>query len=328
MHSTDGAPAGNPGPASAAGILPEFRYVGVILDPAGLRYSPHPDIIHPSVIETGPQWERPLARYYMYYAPHDKPGGIGLAVSESPAGPWHEYDHNPIIARDWPPHYQVSHVSSPNAIWNPEEQRVFLYFHGENDTTRFAVSRDGVHFEYGGVAVNCGMFGPGLIEASYARVFRHGGTGGQGTYVMMVMGNYQGTRNVYIAWSPDGRRWKPERQPLITPPPGTSQVGTGWLFAWNKKFYIICFANRADSPEYEPVSDLYLYEVAPAFNRATFLGMFMHHAVAGADNARINDPCLLQTSKCLYLFVNVGHRKHQRIGLAIADLSSIPMETL
>ena len=322
MQSVESDSLRDGGGAAAVGILPPFRYLGIVLDPEGLRYRPHPDIIHPSVIETGSSWGRPLARYYMYYAPHDAPGGVCLAFAEKPEGPWHEYDHNPVIGRDWLPHYQVSHVSSPHAIWNPEEQRVFLYFHGENDTTRFAVSRDGIHFEYGGLAVNTTMFEAGLTEASYARVFRHTTTDGKGPYVMLLMGNCEGTRNIYMAWSKDGRHWEPKREAFITPPPGTNQMGPGSFVEWNGQLYLICFANREDSAVHDPISDLYLYRVSPNLDRVACLGLLMPHETAGADNARICDPCVLRTRERLYLFINVGRRLNQRIALAVADLQT------
>jgi hypothetical protein len=300
--------------------LPAFRYQGVVLDPAGLRYSPHPDIIHPSVIETGAGWENPLAKYYMYYAPHDAPGGICLAVADHPEGPWREYPQNPVIGHQWLPHYQVSHVCSPHAIWNPDERCLFLYFHGENDTTRYATSRDGVHFEYGGIAVTAQSFDPGLTEASYARVFRLQREVGKGPYWMLLMGTLAGTRSVWQAWSPDGRRWEAVPTPFITPPPGTDQMGPGWLFAWEGQDYLIEFANRSDAPLYDPISDLYLYALRPDFSEALCMGLFMDHREAGPDNFRINDPCLLQTSARWYLFVNMGRRLHQSIALAVADL--------
>jgi hypothetical protein len=313
----------------AAGTLPPFHYRGVILNPEHLRYSPQPDIIHPSVIETGPRRiSQSPARYFMYYAPHDAPGGICLAYSDDPEKQWHEYAGNPIIACDWSPHHRVSHVSSPHAIWNPEEQRVFLYYHGENDTTRFAVSSAGIHFKYGGKAVDTTMFEPGLTEASYARVFRHRSPSGRGPYVMLLMGNHLGTRNIYIAWSKDGRRWEPERQPFVRPPSGTNQMGPGALFEWNARQYLICFANRDDRPYYDPISDLYLYRVDAELDRAICLGMLMPHHAAGADNLRICDPCLLQTSEQLYLFINVGRRLQQRIALAVADpLTTVTAES-
>ena len=103
-------------------------------------------------------------------------------------GPWTEYNANPLIRNKWPPHYSVSHVSSPHAIWNEEESKLFLYFHGENKTTRFATSRDGIHFTYGGIAVTTTMFDQ-VTEASYARVFRYTLPGKDNRYIMTVMGH-------------------------------------------------------------------------------------------------------------------------------------------
>lgn len=299
--------------------LPTFCYQGVVLDPAKLRYSPHPDIIHPSVIEIGPGWENPQANYYMYYAPHDAPGGICLALADHPEGPWREYPRNPVVGHQWSPHYQVSHVCSPHAIWNPEAGCLFLYFHGENDTTRYATSLDGIHFDYGDIAVTTESFGSDLTEASYARVFRLPRDVGKWRYWMLLMGNLMGTRSIWQAWSPDGRCWEASPTPFITPPPGTGQMGPGWLFAWKGQNYLLAFANRDDTPLYEPISDLYLYAVQADFSGAELLDLFMDHTIVGPDNYRINDPCLLQSPERWYLFLNVGHRLHQSIALAVAE---------
>src|SRR5512133_210639 len=59
--------------------LPKLRYRGVVLSAADLKYAPHQDIIYPAVLRTGSRLENPLGQYYMYYAPHDVPGGICLA---------------------------------------------------------------------------------------------------------------------------------------------------------------------------------------------------------------------------------------------------------
>ena len=307
-----------------AELLPVFRYHGPVLEPAGLRYCPHPDIIHPSVIDASAHPLALPARFAMYYAPHDAPGGICLALADRPEGPWREYDRNPVIGRERPPHYQVSHVSSPHALWSPEANRLLLYFHGENDTTRYALSRDGIHFEYGGVAVNAAMFGPTLAEASYARVFRVDTPPAPARYLMLLMGNDRstghplGTRKVYAAWSDDGLHWRPDPRPWLTPPPGTDQMGPGSLVPWKDRLYLVAFANQAGTPINESVSDLYLYSITPDFKAIRSEGLWMSHTAAGSTNRRINDPCFLQTESGLYLFVNVGRRLNQSIGLCIA----------
>lgn len=299
---------------SSPSPLPPFAYRGPLLVPAQLRYRPHPDIIHPSVVASGPHWQNPLAPYYLYYAPHDAPGGICLALAERPEGPWREYEHNPLIGRDWTPHYQVSHVSSPHALWHDGEGCLFLYFHGENDITRYARSRDGVTFEYGGVALAGEHFRPALTEASYARVFALA----DGSFAMLLMGCDAGTRHVYLARSRDGRRWEPQHRPFISPPPGTNQMGPGWYFAHGGRHYVLAFANRSDGPMFAPISDLYLYETDAALRDVQYLGLFMDHTAAGPDNQRLNDPCLLATPEALYLYLNAGRRLHQYLALAVA----------
>jgi hypothetical protein len=284
--------------------IPALRYHGIVLDYAGLRYNPVDDIIHPSVVRVGSRW-------HLYYAPHDAPGGVCLATADALAGPWTEHAGNPLIARDWPPHYAVSHVSSPHALWIGG--RLFLYFHGENDTTRYAVSDDGIHFTYGGVAVTTADFGDDVTEASYARVFAHGDG-----YAMLLMGNQAGTRKVFLATSPDGAAWTARRDALLTPPPDTDQMGPGWLFPWEGRHYILAFANPVDSPAlYDPYSDLHLYTVDAALTAPVHQGTFLAHTAAGSDNMRLSDPCLVVEDGKWHLFVNVGRRRNQRIGLFV-----------
>ena len=192
------------------------------LDYKDLKYNPCNDIIIPSVIRTD-DLQKPLGRYYMYYAPHNAPGGICMAYADAPEGPWKEYEANPLIARDWTPHYKVSHVSGPHAIWIEEEKKLFVYYHGENDVTRIASTADGIHFQYEGVAVTTKMF-DAISEASYARVFRYTIPGKDNRYIMLLMGNNRGTRRIYLAWSKNGRNWEPRRSPILDPPAGTNQI--------------------------------------------------------------------------------------------------------
>src|SRR5690606_15733298 len=104
--------------------------------PDGQQFNPTGEFIFPSVIRAADHFDDPLAEYYLYYAPHENPGGIALAYSDSLDGPWQEYEENPVIGNPWPPHFSVSHISTPHAFWNEDEERLFLYFHGENHETR------------------------------------------------------------------------------------------------------------------------------------------------------------------------------------------------
>lgn len=353
-------------PVVPAGV-PVFRHHSIVLDYKDLKYNPCNDVIIPSVIRTSPlagpgaeQGARavppshvprapspspapspssPLGRFYLYYAPHNAPGGICLAYADQLEGPWKEYEANPILRKDWPPHYSVSHVSGPEAIWNEHEQKLFLYYHGENGVTRLASSANGIDFQYEGAVVTTGMFDQ-VSEASYARVFRYTLPGRDNHYIMLLMGNHQNTRNIYLAWSNDGRKWEPRKTPLVTPPPGTSQVAQAWYFPWQGKHYLIYHAHEARDVTYV---SLHVSEVDAAFEHTQYLGVFYDRTALAPDNVAQMSPCLVTedgqrvegilpsfdradaggtpaTRKRLYLFTNVGPRLNQKIALAIADV--------
>ena len=182
-----------------------------------LRYNPTGEWIFPSLLDASALPGQPNSRWLLYYSPHDVPGGICLAYADRLSGPWREHDSNPIISNQWDPHYRVSHVASPHALWVPEERKVFLWFHGENTETRYATSTDGIHFEYQGVALNTADFDH-TTECSYGRVFRHNMPSTGSRYVMMLEG-YDGTHCfIMLAWSPDGRTWTSRRSPYIVAP--------------------------------------------------------------------------------------------------------------
>jgi hypothetical protein len=294
--------------------LPTFRHRGVVLDYADLTYNPCNDVIVPSVIETD-RLHSPLGRYYMYYAPHDAPGGICLAYADAPEGPWKEYPANPLIAREWPPHHAVSHVSGPHAIWIDEEQKLFVYYHGENDVTRMASTTDGIRFRYEGVAVTTKMFDD-ISEASYARVFRYVLPGRDNRYVMLLMGNNRGTRRIYLAWSQDGRSWESRRTPLLDPPVGTNQIAQAWYFPWRDRHYLIYHGHLTDSFQ---TANLYVSEVDASFERPVYRGLFYDHTSGPPGNVAQMSPCFLPANGKIYMYTNVGPRLHQKIAVAVAD---------
>ncbi len=306
--------------AQAASNLPVFRYRGVVLEAANLKYRPHDDVIYPSAVRVEGRIAKPLGKFYLYYAPHDAPGGICLAYADKPEGPWHEYARNPIVAREWVPHYKVSHVSGPDAIWSPEEGKLLLYFHGENPVTRVASSPDGMHFDYEGEAVTTRMF-TNLSEASYGRVFRHPLPGKDNRYVMLLMGNDRGTRRIYLAWSKDGRKWFARPTPVMDPPPGTDQVAGAVLVNWAGKQYLIAHANNSKAG-FNQGFDLYIAETDEAFEHIKPLGKFFEHATVSPTNAGVMSPCFVENAGRWYMFFNIGPRLHNKIALAIADGSA------
>ncbi|RFC75206.1 twin-arginine translocation signal domain-containing protein, partial [Streptomyces sp. AcE210] len=107
-----------PSASAAPGGFPDYKYVRTLLTPSQLKYNPTGEIIFPTVRGVYDKLASPLGRYYLYYAPHDAPGGICLAYGDSLEGPFTEYPANPIVSNKWDPHYSVSHVSSPHVLWN------------------------------------------------------------------------------------------------------------------------------------------------------------------------------------------------------------------
>lgn len=305
-----------PPPAVVEAGLPAFRHVGVVLDYKDLKYNPCDDVIIPSVVRTE-HLTKPLGKYYMYYAPHNAPGGICMAYADSLEGPWKECDENPLIKREWAPNYNVSHVSGPHAIWNEEENRLFLYFHGENDITRLASSTDGINFKYENISFTTKQFAD-ISEASYARIFRYNIPGKDNRFIALVMGNNKGTRKIYLAWSKDGRSWETRSEPLIEPKDKSGQLAQAWLLPWCGKLYMIYHDYNAKG------TDLHVSVVDPALEHVKYIGIFYDHRTAGQENVAQMSPCLIEENGKLYLFTNIGPRLKQKIALAIASVADEP----
>jgi hypothetical protein len=120
----------------------------------------------PSLIYV-PDWvEKPLVRYYMYFAHHDG-RYIRLTYSDDILGPWTVYRDGVL-----PLHAALfaGHVASPDVHVDPTERQIRLYYHGSDtpsggggpQATRVALSPDGLHFTPGA----------DLLGRPYFRVFR------------------------------------------------------------------------------------------------------------------------------------------------------------
>ena len=132
----------SPTTAQADGPLPTFTFQRVALHPKDLRYAPTDQLIHPTIIKTEGRIENPLAKYYMYYAPH-KHIATSMAYADSLDGPWVEYQGNPVIKGP----------SAPDIRWIEEKSKFFMWGHRKNSQTELWTSEDGLHFEYHGVSV-------------------------------------------------------------------------------------------------------------------------------------------------------------------------------
>ncbi|MFK5582523.1 DUF1349 domain-containing protein [Serinicoccus sp. LYQ131] len=287
---------------------PEFGYQGVITDKDTLEFNETDEFIFPSIFEAGEHLEDPLGHWYLYYAPHDDPGGIALMYADDLEGPWTEYEDNPLITNTWGDIYSVPHVSSPEAIWNDEADAMFLYFHGDNSQTRWAETGDGVTFTYGGIAVDNDMGGDDVTETSYARVFEHPDPASGYAYGMFYMGNEtDDIRRIRLAESVDGKTWDVEPEYVVEP--GTEEgqnVSGGNLWEWQDQLYVIYHASSGNI--YARTVDETLREVG---DEPTLL-----HSSSGIgdDIGRVAAPEILSSEGETYMFYEAG----DRLGATIA----------
>lgn len=152
----------------------------------------------PTVIRV-PDWvDRPLGRYYMYFANHVG-AFIRLAYADAIAGPWRIHEPGVLHVRDTaffrpqPDPKEAladfyTHVASPEVFVDHARRRLVMWIHGWSTNgerwpsdpadarawatrkgygqfTQAAESADGLHFEVR----------PAITKTSYLRVFRHGG---------------------------------------------------------------------------------------------------------------------------------------------------------
>ncbi|GAB3445497.1 twin-arginine translocation signal domain-containing protein [Streptomonospora sediminis] len=303
------SPAARP---PATGVLPDYTYVREALDTANLAYNPTGEFIFPCLRGTAGRLPDAPGRFLLYYAPHDAPGGICLAYADTPEGPYTEHPGNPIVSRNWAPHYSVSHVSSPHVLWNTREREMWLYFHGENSTTRLARSRNGVDFTYEGEVVTTAMLPEGTKEASYARVFEHPLPDRGSRYVMVFMRSDTATdhRSIGWAWSEDGITFDVDPDPLID----HAAVGVENLSGP----HLVERRGRTCVAYHTSEGDIRLTEVGRDFSLRRHLGT-VHEPMAGApDNGRSAAPSYGSHRGTQYMLYEAGHRLGATIAVARA----------
>jgi hypothetical protein len=294
--------------AGPAGF-PSYQHVGVPFDKAKLRYNPSNELIFPCIKDTAGKLAAPRARYYLYYAPHEAPGGICLAYGNSLGGQFTEYPNNPIIRNVWSPYYSVSHVSSPHVIWNDTLSQYHLFFHGENSATRMATSKDGINWTYYGRVLHTGNV-PGSTETSYARVFEHTIPGRGNRYVMLFMVVTGGTRKIHYGWSNDLKSFTFDPNPLLRPEwVNQTDISGPHLLKRNGTAYVLYHGN---------FGHMYLTEVGNAFDKVVQLGHFFSPQAGTPANGRVAAGSFTSDSGGEYMFYEAGQRLSATIAVARA----------
>jgi len=153
----------------------------------------------PTVIRV-PDWiERPLGRYYMYFANH-MGETIRLAYADELTGPWHMYEPGVLDVRatafyrpqpdpEGPRADFYTHVASPEILVDEESRRLVMWFHGwwtngerwpETLPEARAWARERGYAQYTQVAESTdGLVftaGSAITRTSYLRVFELDGT--------------------------------------------------------------------------------------------------------------------------------------------------------
>lgn len=101
----------------------------------------------PSLVRV-PEWvKNPLGRYYLYFA-HHRGAYIRLAYADSVEGPYTVYRPG-ALHRDMTVFRRRDHIASPDVHIDTENQRFFMYFHGNyggGQASCWATSTDGVNY--------------------------------------------------------------------------------------------------------------------------------------------------------------------------------------
>jgi hypothetical protein len=296
-------------PAAAQAALPAGMPAYTYLRDAlrlPLNYNPTGEFIFPCIRGVYDKISGARARYYLYYAPHENPGGICVAYADSLAGPFTGHPANPLIDNRLPS-TTVSHVSSPHVIWDASTRQFFCYFHGENTVTRVARSTDGITFTDETPILSTRLV-PGTSETSYARVFEHTLPGRGNKYVMVFMGVKSG-RRIFYGWSPNGwDQWQFSPTPLVSPEgDGLTDIAAPALVKRNNTTYVAYHGNDGR---------MRITEVGNAFDRENHLGVF--YSPIASDNGRAAAPSFGTDGGVPYMFYEAGPRLQGRICIARA----------
>ena len=338
-------------------MLPQVKTVGYVREIEDYQYyTGNKEFIFPSIVDTKKYTDengnfkhgggKPIDRYYLYYAPHDNPGGIYLSTGPTLDGPWTEYPgsegmeqagtvmdfewarkQSPIIENG-----AERHISACQVVWNEDQQKFIMYFHGPNTSTHYATSDDLVNWTFGKTILVASQFSAIGAEASYAKAFEHEIPGLGNKYVMLLMNQENQIRRIYWAHSKDGINWTPVPKPLVSPDldykkvPGTdykpdydgdggpgpygNNVSGPYLFVVDGRYFVICHGCE---------DNLMVVEVGEAFDMEVHWGEYIwkKDVILGGEPTRVAAPDFIQDDNgTWYMFFEAGSRLGANIAYA------------
>ncbi len=328
-------------------MFPQVKPVGFIIEMDEYLYkNSSREFIFPSIVDTKEHTldgkfldqEDPVDRYYLFYTPHENPGGMYLATAPTLDGPWTE--QNMVIDLEWAKAVSGSnintadHISACQVVWNSGINKYVIYFHGPNSTTHYATSDNLKDWTFGASILTATQFSAGGKEASYAKAFEHEIPGLDNKYIMMAMIQENSIRRIYWAHSVDGLNWTPVRKPLISPDLDYKKVpGTD-----RKPSYEGAFGNNVAAPAlfvkdgryfvffHGSAGNMCVVEVGENFDMEIHWGEYMHASDVLIDTGnngnpvavpRVASPHFIQNDEGKwYMFFEAGSRLGSNIAYA------------
>ena len=346
---------------SPIGYFPKVNPVGFVRDIDDYQFiGAKKEFIFPSIVDAKAHLNADgkflnggdtIARYYLFYTPHENPGGMFLSTAPTLDGPWTEYagksssstENGRVMTFEWAITQNErigqggsheKHISACQVVWNEDIRKYVMYFHGPNPISHYATSDNLLDWEYGGVIFESTQFAAGAAEASYAKAFEYTVPGLDNKYVMLLMTQQGNIRRIYWAHSKDGLSWTPVRKALVSPDldykkvPGTdvkpdysgsfgNNVAGPSLWVEDGRCMVLCHGSSGN---------MFVVEVGAAFDREIHWGEYMRASdvlIDTDDNGnkqavpRISSAQFIQSDTGeWYMFFEAGSRLGANIAYA------------